>query len=229
MSDRTENDTESGLDFERIVFFSDAIFAIAITLLILEVRPPELDKVLEEGNSLSHELANQFRSIQSFLSSFIVLGFYWRAHHQIFRYVRRFDGNLIWLNLLFLLSVVWLPYPTVILGRFVNSELTPVMGIGDQQLAVVIYAGSVAITGLLLTAIWLYCTYRHRFVDKDLPDRFIQYQTLRHFIPAALFGASIGLTFYDPILTSSLWWIVLLTLPLLRRLYGYKEYPNDRR
>jgi uncharacterized membrane protein len=229
MSNRTESNIEGGLDFERIVFFSDAVFAIAITLLILEIKPPELEKVLEPGHSLGKELTHQVRSIQSFLTSFIVLGFYWRAHHQVFRYVKRFDGNLIWLNLAFLLSIAWLPYPTALLGRFVNPDLIQDLSVTDQQIAVMIYAGSVAITGLILTALWVYSTRRHRFVDKDLDPRFIQYQTLRHFIPAALFVASIALTFVDPILTSSLWWVVLLTLPLLRLIYGYKEYPGDKR
>ena len=229
MNERSESKTEGGLDFERIVFFSDAIFAIAITLLILEIKVPELEEVVEPGHTLGKELANQFRSVQSFLTSFIVLGFYWRAHHQIFRHVKRFDGNLIWLNLAFLLSIAWLPYPTAILGRFVDPELAPTLGFADQQLAVVLYAGSVAVTGLILTAIWVYATRRNRFVDKEIDSRFIQYQTLRHLIPASLFVLSIAFTFLDPILTSSFWWVILLTLPLLRLIYGYKEYPLDRR
>jgi len=228
MSKRTEHDVEGGLDFERIVFFSDAVFAIAITLLILEVKVPELDHVVSGEKSLGQEIWDNRRSIQSFLTSFIVLGFYWRAHHQVFRFVHRFDGNLIWLNLVFLLSIIWLPYPTAILGQFVDPELTQAVGQSGQQLAVVLYAGSVTITGLLLTALWMYATRRHRLVDHDLPARFIQYQTLRHLIPALLFLASIGLTFIDPVLTSGLWWVVLLTLPLLRWIYGYKEYPEDR-
>ncbi len=229
MGKETEQGAEGGMDFDRIVFFSDAVFAIAITLLILEVKVPDLDKVLNHETTLGQEILNDRRSIQSFLTSFIVLGFYWRAHHQIFRHVKRFDGNLIWINLAFLLIIAWLPYPTAVLGRFVDPELRPSMDFADQQLAVILYAGSVALAGLLLTAIWAYSTHRYRFVDKDLPQRFIQYQLMRHLIPAALFVLSIAATFYDPVLTSSLWWVILLTLPLLRWVYGYKEYPNDRR
>lgn len=228
MSKSTENPAEGGLDYERIVFFSDAVFAIAITLLILEIKVPELEQVANGETSLGQEIWDNRRAIQSFLTSFIVLGFYWRAHHQIFRFVHRFNGNLIWINLVFLLSIIWLPYPTAILGRFVDAELTPSVGQSAQQLAVMLYAGSVTITGLLLTVLWVYATRRHRLVDDDLSPRFIQYQTLRHLIPAVLFFASIGLAFIDPVLTSGLWWIVLLALPLLRWIYGYKEYPEDK-
>ena len=127
-------------ELERIVFFSDAVFAIAITLLVLDIKVPEIPERLV-AQELPEALAALWPKFLSYVLSFVVILFYWTAHHRIFHAIKDYDWNLIWLNSLFLMCIAFLPFPTALLGEY-----------GNHQLPVVIYAGSVAITRLMLSA-----------------------------------------------------------------------------
>src|SRR5262249_44147020 len=126
-------DDEKALD--RVVFFSDAIFAIAMTLLVLQLRIP----FVPSGNEhlLWHRLGDQLPSFYSFALSFFTIGLQWMAHQRKFRLIRRYDSVLLWINLMFLFCIAFLPFPTAVLGR-----------IGGQASAV-FYACSIAATRLL--------------------------------------------------------------------------------
>ena len=156
MADSQEQKIEGGRELERILFFSDAVFAIAITLLVLTIEVPDIppDLVSEE---LPGRLLDLWPKLLSYVLSFLVILMFWTAHHSIFRPIKSYDRGLIWLNSLFLMFTAFLPFPTALLGKY-----------GDQQLVVAIYAGSFAITRLLLTAVWWYATSGHRLVDDDL-------------------------------------------------------------
>jgi uncharacterized membrane protein len=91
---------EKAIDFERIVLFSDAVFAIAITLLALEVRVPEVD-----ADALPQALLGLLPEIGVYALSFLIVGLYRVSHHHIFRYIVRYDYTLIWLNIFFLLCI----------------------------------------------------------------------------------------------------------------------------
>ena len=156
MADSQEQKIEGGRELERILFFSDAVFAIAITLLVLNIEVPDIppDLVSEE---LPGRLLDLWPKLLSYVLSFLVILMFWTAHHSIFRSIKSYDRGLIWLNSLFLMFTAFLPFPTALLGEY-----------GDQQLVVAIYAGSFAITRLLLTAVWWYATSSHRLVDDGL-------------------------------------------------------------
>lgn len=109
--DETETEVRSEFQVERIAFFSDAIFAIAITLLVLEIEAPELGRGAEES-ALWNALIDQIPKILGFLVSFLVVGTYWTSHHRFFRWVAGYDHALVWRNLLFLLTVSFIPFPT---------------------------------------------------------------------------------------------------------------------
>ena len=89
---------------ERLILFTDAVFAIAITLLVIELKVPELEHRTE--HEALNALARLVPKFIGFLISFFIIAIYWTAHHRIFRFVRHLDARLIWLNLLFLLSIV---------------------------------------------------------------------------------------------------------------------------
>ena len=92
------NQTEqNALSFERIVFFSDAVFAIVITLLVLEIKVPHLEKFSEQAVNAS--LIHLIPKFIGFLASFLIIGVMWFEHHRIFRYIKDFDAGLIWRNL----------------------------------------------------------------------------------------------------------------------------------
>jgi uncharacterized membrane protein len=131
----------AGRELDRIVNFSDGVFAIVITLLVLDIRVPDIPEGL-----VSQELPGRILALGpkflSYVISFLVIAVYWQAHHRVFRPIRGYDGTLLWLNFLFLMAISFLPFPTSLLGEY-----------GEEQLSVVIYASNAAIASLLLASI----------------------------------------------------------------------------
>jgi uncharacterized membrane protein len=129
-------------ELDRLIFFSDAIFAIVMTLLILEIRAPDnvpSDVAATEVPNLVWALWPKFFS---YVLSFLVIGTYWIAHHQTFRYVRSYNRTLLWLNLVFLLSISFIPFPTDLLGEY-----------GELRFSVIVYAASLGMARLLLAVV----------------------------------------------------------------------------
>src|SRR3954468_22848367 len=122
----------------RVEAFSDGVFAIVITLLILDIRVPDVDY-----SQLSASLVAVLPRIFAYVISFGVIGVYWLAHHQSLQLIGKLNGFLIWLNLVYLLAVSFMPFPTALLGRY------PM-----QPLPIVIYGINLIVantTGVLLT------------------------------------------------------------------------------
>jgi uncharacterized membrane protein len=92
------SDEHTSLSFERIVFFSDAVMAIAITLLVIDLKIPNIPTALAAAE-LQASLRELTPRIVSFVISFSVVGVYWSSHHRYFTYIKRYDGRLIFLNL----------------------------------------------------------------------------------------------------------------------------------
>ncbi len=122
----------------RVEAFSDGVFAIVITLLILEIKVPEVDY-----QQLSAALIELLPRIFVYIMSFGLIGVYWVAHHQSLQLVGKLNGFLLWLNLLYLLTVSFMPFPTALLGRY------PM-----QPIPIIIYAVNLIVanvTGLMVT------------------------------------------------------------------------------
>lgn len=141
MSEQGEQRQRGGRELDRIVNFSDAVFAIALTLLVLDIRVPEIpdDLVAEE---LPAQLLALWPKYFGYVLSFVVIISFWNIHHSIFSGIRGYDKGLIWLNSTFLMFVAIVPFPTSLLSEY-----------GDHQLPVAIYAATLAIGRLLLTVI----------------------------------------------------------------------------
>ncbi len=185
MANPQEQRIEGGRELDRIVFFSDAVFAIAITLLVLNIEVPDIppDLVSEE---LPGQLLDLWPKLLSYVLSFLVILMFWTAHHNIFRPIKSYDRGLIWLNSLFLMFIAFLPFPTALLGAY-----------ADQQLVVAIYAGSFAVTRLLLTAVWWYATSGHRLVDDGLDLGTIRAFLIRGMAIPLVFLISIVVSFFS--------------------------------
>ena len=110
-----KHEPESGLSFERVVFFSDAVFAIVITLLVLELKVPHLTEHTEPA--LRHALFELLPRVAGFVISFLIVGLMWIEHHRIFRYIADYDAGLLWRNLVLLLCVSFVPFPTALFSE----------------------------------------------------------------------------------------------------------------
>jgi uncharacterized membrane protein len=172
---------EHGTELERIVFFSDAVFAIAITLLVLEIRVPEGLSPTE----LTSALGEMWPRFASYLISFSLIGGFWRAHHRIFHYIKAYDRRLITSNLLFLMCVAFLPFSSSLLGQYTG-----------QGIAVEIYASSVAATGLFLAGMWFYATWNGRLTDGDLDPRLIRHELTDRLSPPVIALPVVLITFF---------------------------------
>ena len=106
---------ETGLSFERVVFFSDAVFAIVITLLVLELKVPHITEHTE--SALRHALVELLPNVTGFVVSFLIIGLMWTEHHRIFRYIDNYNAGLLWRNLLLLLCVSFVPFPTALFSE----------------------------------------------------------------------------------------------------------------
>jgi uncharacterized membrane protein len=202
MAEATESRPEAGRELDRIVFFSDAVFAIAITILVLDIRVPYGLSPAE----LPAEVLGLWPKYLSYVVSFLVLAIYWQAHHRVFRPIRGYDGTLVWLNFLFLMAVAFLPFPTSLLGEY-----------SGEQVSVVIYAANAAVASLLLSAISWYAGRGHRLVPPDHDDEESKIRRLQGLAVPAVFLASIGVSFFSPMAAMYSWLLLAITDPIIRR------------
>jgi uncharacterized membrane protein len=144
---------EHEIEFSRIVAFSDGVFAIAITLLVLELKLPE---DVADGQ-LWHALWNQHEQLLSYAISFAVIGRFWVIHHGFFSEVKSFDGRLMALNMFYLGWIVLIPFASQVLGDY-----------GGQLPAVVVYAGN--LIGVVAVGQWMRWDARHAGLTDVDPD-----------------------------------------------------------
>lgn len=201
-----------GTDTERLVFFSDAVFAIAMTLLIIDIHVPEADTPQELWNGLLQLWPN----LLGFVISFFVISLYWRNHHRMFHFIKRYDRTLINLNFALLFLIVLLPFTTALISLH-----------GDWQLPVAIYDSSLALAGLIMAAIWVYATSGDRLVDAGLDRRLVRQYTFRLIYMSFAFLIIIALTFVIPSAYAQLALLVLVPAQglLLPRRLGLGAVP----
>src|SRR5215467_14868184 len=146
---RHEDDEASDQGVGRVLALSDGVFAIAATLLIIEVAVP-----VNAGDArLSRALLGLWPRYLAYLLSFLVIARFWVVHRQTFHLIARFDSALIWLNLLLLMLVAFLPFPTAVLGQHVGSPA-----------AAALYAISVGLVATASAACWWYASGRGRLL-----------------------------------------------------------------
>jgi len=118
---------KAGFQLERMILFSDAVFAIAITLLVIEIKIPDKEFLKEHADlsdrTLLHSLSQLVPKFTGFLISFLLIGLYWSIHHRLFGFMTSYDRTLLFLNLLFLFFVALMPFSTGFYSEFAGSEL----------------------------------------------------------------------------------------------------------
>ena len=141
------------MDTDRLEAFSDGVFAIAITLLILEVRVPG------GQHTLAHRLGQAWPGYLGYAISFTVIGIMWANHHVVFRLIARADHLIVLANLLFLLFVAFIPFPTKVLGDELGHGTS-----ADKHTAVVFYGAVFTVTAITYNLLWRSAAKRPRFL-----------------------------------------------------------------
>ena len=205
MADQTGEGTR---ELDRLIFFSDAVFAIVMTLLSLDIQVPNIPANLVSAE-LPSRVVDLWPKFFSYVLSFMVIGTYWIAHHGTFRYIMSYDRRLLWLNLLFLLSISFVPFPTSLLGEY-----------GDQQFAVVLYAASLAIPRLLLAVIWWYALKGPILISERLNPKMARYHLGRSLTIPLLFLLSILISFFSVSAAIFSWFLMFGVDAVLWRFVG---------
>ena len=154
----------SGRDsrLERLIFLSDGVYAIALTLLAVELVLPESATDLH-GPDLLESLVETWPKVLAFLTSFTIIANFWVGHNVFFQHLRRFDGGLMWLALLQLLCIAFIPFPTSVIGTHIADPVA-------QQF----YFATLLVAGLVMAVMWWYLTSHRRLLDPNLSPAFVR-------------------------------------------------------
>jgi uncharacterized membrane protein len=168
----------------RVEAFSDGVFTIAATLLVLTIAQPA------NFHNLANDLANRWPSLAAYVVSFSIIGIMWVNHHSIFAYFARVDRRLVYLNLLLLLTIAFLPYPTGVFGEALRR--------GDgAQVAAVVYSVTMALNAYAWGALWLYASFRRRLLVESFPEAQRGMATILFVVGVAAYTVSVGIAFVN--------------------------------
>lgn len=143
------------MDTDRLEAFSDGVMAIAITLLVLEITVPAPNRALGPA------LVRLWPSYLAYVVSFLVIGAIWINHHAMFRQIVRADGVLLLLNVLHLMLIAFLPFPTAVLAEAFSRG-------SDEPVAAALYGGTLTAIGILVNAMWRYAAHGHRLLGAHI-------------------------------------------------------------
>jgi uncharacterized membrane protein len=183
----------------RIEAFSDGVFAIVITILVLEMHVPVV-----QGNDISATLASSlFAMAPKFLAyvlSFVIVAIWWVKHHLLFNVLKRSDSGLLWVNCLFLLWLSFIPFPTALLGDYPN-----------ERLAVMSYGAVSTLAGVSFTWMRFYAFYTAKLVDETIEPRLLRSAMLKSVLNPIAHCIAVLLAFVDTRLSIALYAILPLT------------------
>jgi uncharacterized membrane protein len=195
-------DTDTG----RTISFSDAVIAIAITLLALDLKVPQVPES-SAAAELPSALLGLWPNLFSFVLSFWIIGSYWLAHRRISEVVSAYDRRMQLINLLFLMWIVLMPFSTALVGEYEH-----------QQLAVIIYAVHNILTSLTLAWLWRHAARDSSLVEANPDPRLVRHSTFRALIVQSVFLLSIGISFISVDVARLSWLLIWpLTGPVLQR------------
>jgi TMEM175 potassium channel family protein len=185
------------LEFDRVIFFSDAVFAIAMTLLVVGIGIPHV-----RDAALDQALRDKREEIISFFISFAVIGFYWLAHHRFVSHLRAVDVRFMRINLLYLAAIAFTPFPTALVGVY-----------ADHPISVVIYAVTLGAASFFETGLFWHA-YHAALLDVEMSPAVFRYNLLASSAPVVVFAASIPIAYL-----STEWallsWLLIFPLEVL--------------
>ncbi len=198
---RHEDDEVAEEGIGRILALSDGVFAIALTLLVLEIAGP----ATTSNAGLPKALLALWPRYLAYLLSFVVIARFWGTHRLAFRLIARDDAALVWLNLLLLMFVAFLPFPTAVLGQHFGSPA-----------AAVLYAISVALASIASMAYWWYASGRGRLLRPDVLPAQVRAMRARSLSAPVFFVLTLPIALFAPYAAEIVW---VFVFPLTRLIF----------
>ncbi|MDP4150186.1 MAG: TMEM175 family protein [Bacteroidota bacterium] len=181
--DHLQNELKKEFQIERMILFSDAVFAIALTLLVIDLRVPALPKEVATDGKLLEALNELIPKFFGFFVSFLFIGSFWLIHHRLFGYVVNYDNRLLVLNLVFMLSIVLMPFSTAFFSEyFLRGLKTPF----------ILYSLNILFLGVMNTILWLYVGSPKQKLNEGLKPPVVRYYIIRSVIMPVIFVAWTG-------------------------------------
>ena len=173
-------------DTARLETFADGVMAIAITLLILDVHVPQV-----AGRSLGSALAKQWPSYAGFLVSFLTIGIIWVNHHHMFKLIARTNHAFLMLNVLFLMTICVLPFPTALVADYVRRP-------DGRVAATVVYGGAMTAIAVMFNVVWRYAAANHRLLVPGISDDALAKMGRNYLAGPVVYGAATVIAFIQP-------------------------------
>ena len=206
-----QHELKKEFQLERLILFSDAVFAIAITLLVIEIKVPELHEGFSD-QLLGPELLHLVPKFIGFLISFFIIGLYWTIHHQMFGFVINYDRKLLWLNLLFLMSIVLMPFSSGLYGEY------SVPAAIYMHLPYGIYVGNIVFSGIMTYSLWSYLTNPARNLTEGIPSgSYVRLAKARSVVVSFVFLLSFLVTLQYPVLGRYVPMLIPVAMSLIRK------------
>lgn len=182
VADLDDEDVSSHFETARTAAFSDAVLAIAITLLVLDLKPPRL----VAGQTLETALVAEWPRYAALVSSFALIGLIWIHHHRVFRLLERADHTLLNLNLLLMFSVLIVPFPTALLAEYPY-----------ERISAVLYTTVVAANALLFNVMWRHICRSPKLLRPNLDRRAIRLIGLQYRVGAITYLVLVAISFFS--------------------------------
>jgi TMEM175 potassium channel family protein len=168
----------------RLEAFSDGVFAVAITLLVLDLHVPS-------ESHLWHQLADEWPSFASFFVSFWVIGIIWVNHHGLLDHLERTDRPVLYLNLLVLMTVVFIPFATALIAEHLKSG-------ADENAAALVYALAFLAMGIAFSLFWTYIVKHRPELGVQIPDDEVRRTSLGFTIGSPIYAVAVIMAFISP-------------------------------
>jgi uncharacterized membrane protein len=181
------------LEFDRVMFFSDAVFAIAMTLLVVGIGIPHV-----RDSHISDALSSKDNEIFSFFLSFVVIGFYWLAHHRFISRLVAVDVRFMKINLIYLAGIAFMPFPTALVGSYGDSE----------SVVVVLYAVTLCVVSLMESVLFWHARSAD-LLRTRISDRSFRHNMIASVAPATVFAVSIPIALADAHLALLSWLLII--------------------
>ena len=188
-----------------MILFSDAIFAIAITLLVLEIKVPDINRHVATDEMLLKALDELMPKFIGFFLSFFFVGLYWTIHHRMFGYVINYNRRLLTLNLIFLLAVVLMPFSTGFYSEYILRLL---------KVPMIIYSGNIIFLGIMNVVLWRYISDRKNQLSQGITNEEKKYFMVRAItVPVIFLFVTVFYVFVNRIVPL----YILVFIPLIMR------------
>jgi uncharacterized membrane protein len=216
MSNQLHNEIKKEFQLERLIFFSDAVFAIAITLLILEIKVPDREFLKVHGGISDKTILNALvlliPKFIGFLLSFTLIGLYWSIHHRMFGFVTTYDRRLLILNLIFLLFIVMMPFSTGFYSEFMGGELM------EKQLKVpmTFYVLNFSCVGFANFFMWRHIgNTKYKLAEPPIDTAFLKLAYSRALIVPIIFLSMLPIAYFTNVFFAV--WVPML-IPVVMRI-----------